>query len=128
LSDIFYRREGSEFLLIHQLTPGDKPEVFYRGTEVAIGFTYDANHIKEIAFTTHRHGSPESVEKWAQETRFKIQRARFEGVKLEDWALPHTISSDAWDVDELNRILNTTGYLGTALRKMGIDYGFSSPR
>jgi hypothetical protein len=90
---------------------------------VAIGFTYDPNHIKEIRFTAHRHGSPESVEKWAQETRFKIHRARFQGINLGAAFLPHTISSDAWAVDELNRIINITGYLGLALQKMGIQYG-----
>jgi hypothetical protein len=121
LSEIFYRREGSEFLLVHQLNYGGE-DILYRGREVAIGFTYDPNRIKEIRFTTHRHGSPESVEKWAQETRFKIHRARFRGIELDARFQPHTISSDAWDVGELNRIINITGYLGLALQRVGIQY------
>jgi hypothetical protein len=36
--------------------------------------------------------------------------------------LPHSISSDQWDVEDLNRIINTTGYLAVVVEKMGITF------
>ena len=119
MSDIFYRKNGSEFELVHQLDRHE--EILYRGKEVAIGFTYDPEQDKGIQFTTHRHGSPETVQQWVERTNHAIQRSRFLRQPLGLWARPHTIASDQWDVEDLNRIISTTGYLGVALKKLGIN-------
>ena len=34
--------------------------------------------------------------------------------------MPHTVTSDKWEIEDLNRIINTTGSLATVLQKMGI--------
>ena len=141
---IYYEKDGGEFVLVHQLfdldgfdlyglaPSGSNKEVLYRGQEVAIGFTYDPDEERNIQYTTHRHGSPEDVEEWAEKTRFALQRSRFTSAAITEGenaaALlrsmqPHTISSDQWDIDDLNAIISTTGYLRVVLEKMGIKLG-----
>ena len=130
-SDIFYEKDGNEFVLVHQAYD-DPPHqcVLYQGRVVAIGFTSDPNGDERgIQFTTHRHGSPVTVEEWAETTRFALHRRRFtadpdgggeEAVDVPRSMLPRTISSDQWDIGDLNRIISTTGSLGAILAKMGI--------
>lgn len=128
---IFYEKDGDEFVLVHQRHDlrEDAKDILFRGREVAIGFSYDPDQAKQIQYTTHRHGSPETVNKWAKRTREALlkseigQRARERGetaAAILRSMLPHSISSDQWDIDDLNRIINTTGYLAVVVEKMGI--------
>jgi len=123
LSDISYQKQDGEFVLVHRLDlrgcAAPTEHILYAGREVAIGFTYAPE--SEIQFTAHRHGSPASVQDWVEKQKHGLQRARFQRTPLGLWAHPYSISSDAWEVDDLNRIINTTGYLGTALKNLGID-------
>jgi len=137
---IYYEKDGNEFVLMHQVyeDPNDyrawagNKEVLYRGQEVAIGFTYDPDEERAIQYTTHRHGSPETVEEWAEKTRFALHKSRFGRAAIAEGEnaaailrsmQPHTISSDQWDIDDLNAIISTTGYLQVVLEKMGIKLG-----
>ena len=132
----YYEKDGNEFVLVHQvfelcgiLTPArNNKDILYRGKEVAIGFTHDADDLNN-PYTTHRHGSPATVEEWSQKTRFELHRSRFtfaaehEGenaAAILRSMQPHSISSDQWDIDDLNAIISTTGYLKVVLEKMGI--------
>ena len=128
--EIYYQKDGDTFVLVHDHGDGHKDQ-FWAGKEVAIGFTYDQDAERGIKYTTHRHGSPESVEKWAEKMRFALHRSRFTKeaqVGGENAAAilrsmqPHTISTDQWDLEDLNRILDTTGYLQVIVEKMGITF------
>lgn len=133
---IHYKKDGEDFVLIHEMYGSvedwkdDRPTELYRGKEVAIGFTYDPDADRGIQFTTHRHGSPETVEDWANKTRFALHRSRFTREAREKGEtaaailrsmMPHIISTDQWDIEDLNRIISTTGYLKVVLDKMGIN-------
>lgn len=125
MSDISYQKQHGEFVLVHRLDLRGcnalQERILYAGKEVAIGFTYDPESDDGIQFTAHRHGSPASVQDWVEKQKHGLQRARFQRTPLGLWAHPHSISSDAWEVDDLNLIINTTGYLGTALKNLGIN-------
>lgn len=128
MDSIYYEKDGGDFVLIHQSESGQK-DIMWKGPEVAIGFTYDPDSDRAIQYTTHRHGSPETVDKWAEKNRFALHRSRFNHdaeVGGENAAavlrsmMPHSIASDQWDVADLNRIIDTTGYLAVVVKKMGI--------
>ncbi len=119
MTDIFYRKEGNEYILVHQDKDFGVDEM-WKGPEIAIGFTYDADADRGIQYTTHRHGSPEMVEKWCEKTRVAFRGLAVDTPLMKS-LMPRIISSDQWDVEDLNRIINTTGYLATVVEKLGID-------
>ena len=120
MHEFFYEKEGDEFLLVERDDTFGR-DIIWRGPEVAIGFTYDPDQDRGIQYTTHRHGSPETVAAWAEKQRIAIELANQRGIPLEAWANPYTISTDQWDLEDLNRIISTTGYLAVVITKMGID-------
>ena len=96
---------------------------------MAIGFTYDPDEDRAIQYTTHRHGSPETVDKWAATMRQALQKSPFQRNAEEPGEpaaailrsmMPRSIASDQWDIEDLNRVIDTTGYLGVLIEKMGI--------
>lgn len=128
MTKIYYEKVDDEFVLFIETLSGRK-DIHYRGREVAVGFTYDPDQDRAIQFTTHRHGSPETVNKWAEKMRSALQRSRFTRDAQEKGETaaailrgmqPHIISSDQWNIKDLNRILDTTGYLAVIVKKMGI--------
>lgn len=120
--DMGYIKDGDDFVFVHA---GDE---IVRTKEVAIGFTFDEDDTRGIAFTVHRHGSPEGVQKWVDKTQFGLHRSAFakqlsfaSDKKIIRSLSPRSIVSSQWDVDELNRLINTTGYLGRFLEVHGIS-------
>jgi hypothetical protein len=124
MSSSFYEKDGEEYLLVlKRLYPsrGKDRDILWRGKEVAIGFTYDPDRDQGIKFTMHKHGSPESVQGWAEKTRARIKKAEDNGIQLGPWAQPHVMMTAHWELEDLNRILSTTGYLEAVVEKYEID-------
>lgn len=117
---IRYEKRFGEFVLLHDLNYSE-PEVLYSGKEVAIGFTYYPKESSGARTLTHRHGDPVGVGGWVQQQQAANERIRFLNLGFEDWDLPYMISTDQWDLEDLNRIISTTGYLEVVLKKLGIE-------
>lgn len=91
-----YQLNCGQYVLHRGSTPVGRPL-----DEVAIAFDRDEGVL-------HKHGSPEFVNNWAEETRAKLRAA---GSNLEDWATALTVVSGRIPVDELNSCLSSSGYV-----------------
>lgn len=74
--------------------------------EVAIGFDKESG-------TLHKHGSLATVEKW-----LKNAQAKFRAAGFDDMANELTMVSGRFELDDLNRCLSTTGYIGRLYEKL----------
>lgn len=101
-------RNGSYYLLgdeINRLT--NDHEILSMSDEVAICFSMDNGMT-----CLHKHGSPEKVNKWYEETRKKYIA---HGLRHEADSL--LIISGKFPVEELNKMLDITGYIGSFVKK-----------
>ena len=103
--ELNYRREGDMF----HLCDGD--EILDSMEEVAIG--YEDN--METGTMLHKHGSKKRIEEWMKKTVQMYKKAG--GILAEDADNIKMIFSSEWDLEELNKMLNITGYIGIFLKK-----------
>lgn len=75
------------------------------GSSVAVGYTYAPNG-GSIKGTMHKHGSLQLVRSWKETWDDKARG--FE----DTFGKTFIMHSEHWDVEELNKILNTTGFIG----------------
>lgn len=124
----YYEKDGSEFVLIEERQRSSAlrgicssiKRILSRSREVAIGYSYDPEAERGLQYTLHCHGNPQGVDAWATHTRKTLLEPHGIEASILQSLLPHTITSDQWDIQLLNHILSTTGYLGVALEKIGI--------
>jgi len=100
-----YEMDGSVYLL-----KDENGRTIYGCDEIAIGYSDDGHDA-----ILHKHGSKELVEKWAIQTRNAYLKHG-----IEDLAMEIKVFSGIIPVDKLNRILDTTGYLGIYLKEIGL--------
>lgn len=81
--------------------------------EVAIAFSLPPED--DSMYTMHKHGSYEIVEKWLKDAQDKFRKAGFN-----DMADELMMIVGRFDVEHLNRVLDTTGYLGRFFEHHGI--------
>lgn len=93
--------EGPRYVL-HE---GDKP-IRAPLAEVAICFDIAEGVL-------HKHGDPELVSKWYNETYAKLKASG-----LEDWANNLMMFKGPLDINELNKMLNTTGYISAFFKEI----------
>lgn len=93
--DYHYRLNCGQYVL-HD---GDMP-IHEPLDEIAIAFDRQSG-------TLHMHGEPEMVEKW-----LKNAKQRFQAAGFNDMANDLMIISGRFELDDLNRCLSTTGYIG----------------
>ena len=106
MSEYCYKKEGGMFYLCN----GD--HILDSMEEVAIA--YEEN--METGAMLHKHGSKERVEKWM--VKF-VQTLKEDGGILAEVADNiKMISSSKWDLEDLNRCINNTGYIKVMLRKI----------
>jgi len=112
---VYEKKFGSFYLL------GDNGDILYMGEEVGILFSVDeCNANGSVEVILHKHGDPEMV----QDVCEIWQKAlRAQGDDLSDKMAKsfHVITSSEWDIDKLNRVLDTSGYLKVVMGEMGID-------
>lgn len=83
------------------------------GTEVAIGYSHAQ---KDARALMHKHGSPKQVEAWVNNARESYRRNGFEAL-AEEFA----VIRGAFDVNDLNKVIDNVSYLGEFLKKQGIE-------
>jgi len=91
-------------------------QILFRASEIAIYYTEDTHLFGTPGkpnYTVHKHGIREQIERTSQEAR----RAYTEAGLTEMAASVAVISSDRWDLEPLNAIISTTGYLGLFLEQ-----------
>ena len=99
-------KDGTYFL-----TDAETGEVLREMDEVAIAFT-----ISDAMWTLHKHGSTELVQRWHDRTVKKLRDAGFD-----DLADEMAMISGKFPVEELNRCIDTTGYIGVMVKKLGLN-------
>lgn len=91
----------------------EEGETLFSTKEICVGYSDSP----DCGVVMHKHGSPVNVEKWLGDTREKLIGAGHLDMANEF----KMIKSFEFPVDELNRVLDTTGYLGIYLGRCGID-------
>lgn len=109
-TEMKYIADASGYILADVAEDGSY-ETLWAGPAVAVCFDRD-DHV------LHKHGDPDRVRKWAAATRAKLAAVGLEGAAMAD-AL--TVVEWPFGVDELNRCLDTTGYLGLILKRAAAD-------
>lgn len=79
---------------------------------IAVGFSYDPED-KPIPGTLHKHGSPKAVNQWAA-----LQRKLLSAAGLQDMAKAIIVVSGEIPVEELNKIISISGYVGIWYKRM----------
>ena len=82
--------------------------------EVALAFTYSKDEDRAIQFTLHKHGRPELVDKWFVKNQKKCRDSN-----LLDLFGAMYIVRGKFPVEELNKCISNTGYIGTFLKNPG---------
>lgn len=103
-----YRLLDGEYCLFY----GD--ELQRRMPEVSICYsktTFGAN----ILYVLHKHGSPDMIKQWHENTVKKYAASGFQE-EIESMG----VITGKYPIEELNRMLDTSGYLGIFLRKNGL--------
>lgn len=97
--EFYYEKKHGSF---HYYTKYEncEPQLQFHTPEVAIAFD-------KRDFVLHKHGRKESVAKWAEEARAKYTEAGLDEI-AQDIVV---ISSDKWKVEDLQRIINSSGYM-----------------
>lgn len=103
---LIYTLHDNESYRLLDESPGEILFVVGPPPLIAIGFSWDGTRS-----VMHKHGSPKPVEAWR-----KRQNAAYKAAGLNDEL--YTIIGEL-DVDSLNRIIDTTGYLDLYLRDAG---------
>jgi hypothetical protein len=75
--------------------------------EIAICFSFGG-----ITYTLHKHGDPKWVNKWMEDTK-----KSYEGSHLADFAGKLMVVQGKFPVEEINKIINNSGYIGAFLKK-----------
>lgn len=91
-----YSKDGSEFCY-----KWNGVTEWYAPT-VTIAFTRHEG----IPFVLHKHGREDMIMRWVHEARAKYRRNGYPDIANE----LHSITSDNWSVEELNKMLDITGY------------------
>lgn len=100
-------KEGNEY--VRRYTIGGETTTQWRDSCVAIAF----ERIDDETTMLHKIGPASLVEKWLDAVQFKCDR---HGIVNQI----QVVSSDKWDTEELNRIIDRTGYIHVVLKKHGL--------
>lgn len=88
----------------------DRDQVQFMSHSIAVAYDADTG-------TLLKHGPPEAVHKWATVAR--------EAAKLFDFDIS-IIESSEWDLEELDKILGITGYVGVFAKKQLMGEGVTA--
>ena len=103
-----YRMEDDQYVLFDT----ENGDILSRNDEIAIAFTID---LDDQMWTLHKHGNKERVEKWMDMTHRKFMDAGHA-----DLARELRVVSGKFPVEELNRCIDTTGYIEIMIKDLGI--------
>lgn len=101
--------QGTYYLLKDEKIGNLQNNIISASDEIAICYAHDK---KDDTYILHKHGNPINVHKWAKETREAYRRAG-----MEDMAKSITVIEGKFPLDEINTMLDNTGYIKAFLRK-----------
>jgi len=104
---IYYEYDDGWYFLLDETR-----QCLWSGKEIAVGFSYDPDD-DPIPGTLHKHGSPEAINKWAAE-----QRKLLSAAGLQDMAKRIIVVSGQIPVEDLNKIISISGYVGIWYKRM----------
>jgi len=90
----------------------DGKTILHACDEVAIAFSKEENDV----YILHKHGSPELVKNWIDNTRQIYKENGFDDIAMSLYMI-----SGKFPVEDLNRILDTAGWVGYFLEKHNIS-------
>ena len=93
----------------------DNEVIHYGGEVIAVAFSYESDR-DGISGTLHKHGSPEAVYKWADETKAKLRSVGDPfGIEMADAIV---VITGKIPLEDINKMISTTGYVGTWYKKL----------
>jgi len=104
-----YKYEDSRYILYDVKTGTE----LFRSEVIAIAFTTATDG---MMWTMHKHGPPELVDRWA-----RIARAKYTKHKLSDIAREIVVVEGKFPVEEVNKVIEITGYIKEFCEKF--EYG-----
>jgi len=109
MSEKTYRYEHDQIMGDYVLKQDNR--ILFRATSVAVCYSEDTEILGkpgEPAYTLLKHGNSDQVLEHAHKIRTAYRDAGFPLMASE----VVVILSDCWDVETLNKIISTSGYLG----------------
>jgi len=100
-----YEMDGEEYVFF------DGDDELFRTEHVAIAFSVSSG-----LWTMHKHGQKAIVDQWAEVAKKKYIEAGYQNLADEIFVV-----SGVFPVDDLNRILSTTGFIKTFCERYCID-------
>lgn len=114
MSEETYRYEHDQIMGDYVLKQGNR--ILFRATSVAVCYSEDTQTFGESGepnYTLLKHGDSDRVLEHARKLQTAYREAGFPLMASE----VVVILSDRWDVETLNKILSTSGYLGRFIRE-----------
>lgn len=114
LSDEPYRYEHDQIMGDYVFKKGDR--VLFRATSLAVCYSEDTHMFGvpgEPIYSLLKHGNSEYVLEHARKLQTAYRDAGLPGMASE----VIVILSDFWEVETLNKIISTSGYLGRFLQE-----------
>jgi hypothetical protein len=114
MSDEPYRYEHDQIMGDYVFKKGNR--VLFRATSLAVCYSEDTQMFGipgEPTYTLLKHGNSEYVLEHARKLQAAYRDAGLPGMASE----VIVILSDLWDVETLNKIISTSGYLGRFIRE-----------
>jgi len=91
-------------------------EMMFMTDEIAIGYSFDPDNELPIQGTMHKHGPPESVKRWLDESR-----AQYKAAGLHDMAerLGMVNATElGWSLEQINSSINNSGHISEMIRNL----------
>lgn len=101
-----YEKDGNIFLLKDK-----NGKTLHGGEEVAIAYSTSPE-----GAIMHKHGDPVHVRKWVETAQFQFRQAGFPEM-AEDMEM---VVSSEWSVDDLNWMLDCSGYITKLIDKIKV--------
>jgi len=114
MSDEQHRYEHDQIMGDYVFKRGNR--VLFRATSLAVCYSEDTQILGipgEPAYTLLKHGNSDHVLEHARKLQTAYREAGFPNKASE----VVVILSDLWDVETLNRIISTSGYLGRFIQE-----------
>jgi hypothetical protein len=114
MSDEFYRYEHDQKMGDYVLKQGNR--ILFRATSLAVCYSEDTELFGksgEPTYTLLKHGNSEYVLQHARRLQTAYRDAGFPAMASQIVV----IISELWDVDRLNKIISTSGYLGRFIQE-----------
>lgn len=106
-----HKRDWSTYHHRYEYDSQFQDYIYYAGRLIAFRTTEPAVAYDRNTFTMLKHGDADVVTQWSQDYRKKLCASGFE-VQAQNLEV---VMSKQWDIDDLNMVIHSSGYLRTLL-------------